>query len=211
MKNKSTLKYWKKKAKNNPNEKTVKVNAFNDYSELDANFIMRFADTNTDILDLASGTGLIINKLLDKVHSIVAIEFFEEFSKFIQSNSNVTIINQDIKVYEPSSDFDLVTIFGASQYFSFEEIEKIYIKCFNCTKKNGKIIVKNQFGIREDVLVSGYSEELKEDYFSHYRHLDSEVKLLEKTGYKNIEVFDIYPPEANRWSNTHFYAIVAEK
>ena len=30
-------------------------------------------------------------------------------------------------------------------------------------------------------------------------------------GFKNIEKFDIYPPEANRWNNTHFYAIIAEK
>ena len=30
-------------------------------------------------------------------------------------------------------------------------------------------------------------------------------------GYKNIEIVDIYPPEANRWDNTHFYSIVAEK
>jgi cyclopropane fatty-acyl-phospholipid synthase-like methyltransferase len=211
MKNKITLNYWEKKAKNNPNEKTVKVNAFNDYSELDASFILQFADINTDILDLASGTGLIINKISDKVHSIVAIEMFEEFSKFIQKKNNITIINQDIKMYQPSSIFDMVTMFGVSQYFSIDEIEKIYDMCFTCTKKNGKLIVKNQFGITEDVLVSGYSEELKEDYFSHYRHLDSEIKLLEKTGYKNVDVFDIYPPEANRWENTHFYAIVAEK
>lgn len=47
--------------------------------------------------------------------------------------------------------------------------------------------------------------------FASYRHIDKETLLLENIGYKNIKVVDIYPPEANRWDNTHFYAIVAEK
>ncbi len=41
--------------------------------------------------------------------------------------------------------------------------------------------------------------------------IEKEIELLKNIGFKNIETFDIYPPEANRWNNTHFYAIVGEK
>jgi SAM-dependent methyltransferase len=211
MENKQAINFWRKKALSNPNEKTVKVHDFNDYTQLDAAFILEYATKDSDILDLASGTGLTLNKIYDKVRSIVAVERFEAFSQFIKNSDNVIVVNEDIKMYEPSSVFDLITMFGIVQFFDYDEIEKIYKKYFKYLKPHGKLIIKNQFGVKEDVLVSGYSEELKEDYFSQYRYIENETELLTKTGYKNIEVIDIYPPECNRWNNTHFYAIVAEK
>ena len=209
--NEDRLNYWQKKAAGNPNEKTAKVNAFNDYTQLDAAFILQYAGKDSALLDLASGTGLILNKIYDKVRSIVAVERFEEFSRFIKKSDNIIIVNEDIKVYEPSAVFDLVTMFGVVSYFDYNEIAEIYGKYFKCLKSHGKLIVKNQFGVKEDVLASGYSEELKENYASQYRYIGNEVDLLTKTGYKNVEIIDIYPPECNRWDNTHFYAIVAEK
>jgi cyclopropane fatty-acyl-phospholipid synthase-like methyltransferase len=211
MGNKQAIDYWCKKASNNPDEKTAKVQACNDYTHLDAAFILKYATKDSDILDLASGTGLILNKIYDKVRTIVAVELFETFSRFIKKSDNITVINEDINVYEPAAAFDLVTMFGVVQYFDYTEIEKIYRKYHTCLHTQGKLIIKNQFGVKEDVLVSGYSEELKEDYFSQYRYLGHEIELLTKTGYKNMEVIDIYPPECNRWDNTHFYAIVAGK
>lgn len=102
-------------------------------------------------------------------------------------------------------------MFGIVQYFNESEIIKIYEKYFNNLKENGTTIIKNQFGVNEDVLVSGYSKELKKNYYSQYRHIDKEVKILENIGYKNIEVIDICPPQCNRWENTHFWAIVCKK
>ena len=102
-------------------------------------------------------------------------------------------------------------MFGISQYFNKKEITNIYKKYRNYLKNNGKIIIKNQFGIDQDVIISGYSENLKTDYFSEYRHLEKEMDILNNVGFKNIKVIDIYPSKYNRWKNTHFYAIVAEK
>jgi hypothetical protein len=78
-------------------------------------------------------------------------------------------------------------------------------------KPSGKFIIKNQFSVTEDVNVSGFSSELQQEYHAQYRNIDKEIEILKKIGYKNVEVFDIYPPECNRWNNTHFYAIVATK
>jgi len=211
MQNKQALEYWKTMASSDPDEKVAKVNPVNDYTQTDADFILRYADKYSEILDLASGTGLTINKLYDKVLHIDAVELFPDFSKFIKETPNISVFNQDITQYETDKQYDIVTMFGVVSYFNQEEIKKIYRKYHRLIKTGGKLIVKNQFGVKEDVDVSGFSKELQKDYFSQYRHLDKELKILEDLGYSNIEVIDIYPPEYNRWDNTHFYAIVAEK
>jgi cyclopropane fatty-acyl-phospholipid synthase-like methyltransferase len=212
MENKNALDYFKTTAKDpNINNRSCKVGSINDHTQLDADFIVQYANFNTRILDLGSGTGLIVNKLYDKVGSITCVEPFKEFTQFIEKSGNISIFNQTIMDFNSADAFDLVTIFGVMQYFSEQEAVEIYAKYYPYLKERGKLIVKNQLGVSEDVIVEGYSEEQKTDYFSHYRHIGKEQKIIETIGYKNVEVHDIYPPECNRWDNTHFYAIVAEK
>lgn len=211
MKNKNSISYFKKLATNNPTEKSVKVAPENDHTEIDSQFILQYCNKNTTILDLASGSGLIINKIFQQVKSITAVELFPEFSKFIINNEKIKIVNKDISVYQTNKQYNLITMFEISQYFNKEEITNIYKKYYNYLKNNGKLIIKNQFGTDQDVVISGYSENLKTDYFSEYRHLEKEMDILNNVGFKNIKVIDIYPSKYNRWKNTHFYAIVAEK
>ena len=97
------------------------------------------------------------------------------------------------------------------QYMDEKEATSIYDKYIKYLSKNGKMIIKNQFGVHEDVIVEGFSEELQDNYFSHYRHLKKEIELLQSVGFNKIEVVDIYPSKCNRWENTHFYALVAAK
>jgi hypothetical protein len=94
-------------------------------------------------------------------------------------------------------------------YFNTDEATTVYKKAKSFVKLGGTLVVKNQFGVKEDVTVAGFSEEIGRNYYSNYRHVDSEVALLGLLGFKNIEVTDIYPAEFNRWENTHFYAITA--
>jgi cyclopropane fatty-acyl-phospholipid synthase-like methyltransferase len=209
---KEALNYFSKMAKGqNITPTSVKNIPANDFTSYDAEFILRYATSQTHILDLASGTGLTINKIYDKVNKITAVEPFESFTKFIQQSPNIEVYNQTLSDFEPKGEYDLLTFFGIMQFFTEEEALRLYKKYFSALKKGGKIIIKHQFGVKEDIFVAGYSEELKTEYFSHYRHLDKEMTMLKNTGYKNAEAFDIYPPECNRWENTHFYAIVADK
>lgn len=212
MENKSALLFFENMAKNNPDEKSVKIskNGISDFSQLDADFIMKYASKSTRILDLASGSGLIINKIHDKVNHITAVEAFKEFSQFIKKVSNIEIINKDIRFFDTKANFDLINFFGIVQYFNESEVIEIYKKYKNYLSKSGKIIIKNQFGVKEDVIVEGFSYELQTNYYSNYRYINKEVNILKDIGYKNIKVIDIYPPECNRWDNTHFYAIVAD-
>jgi SAM-dependent methyltransferase len=212
MGNKKALDYFKMTAnKQAVNALSCKVNSINDYTQIDANFILQYTNSDTKMLDLGSGSGLIINKLYAKIGSVVCVEPLEGFTRFIEKSENITIFNQTIMDFNSTDIFDLITIFGTMPYFNEQEAVEIYTKYYPCLKKGGKLIIKNQFGVNEDVTIDGYSEELQTIYYSHYRHIEKEQKILEVIGYKNIEVFDIYPPECNRWDNTHFYAIVAEK
>lgn len=212
MNNNEALKFFENmsnKSENNPN--CVKLSHNSDFTDIDANFILKYANKNTNILDIGTGTGLIINKIFDKVASIVCIEPFKEFTQYIVKSDNINIVNKNIFDYKTSQKFDLVTIFGSMHYFNKGEAENLYTAVYELLDKGGKLIIKNQFGVKEDVIVSGYSEEQKANYYASYRYIKNETKLLNNIGYKNIEVIDIYPSSANRWDNTHFYALVAEK
>jgi cyclopropane fatty-acyl-phospholipid synthase-like methyltransferase len=209
--NKQTQEYWRDMATNNPTELTIKVNPVNDHTQIDADFILKYANSNSQILDLASGTGLTINKYFDKVGHIDAVELYEGFSQFILKTPKITVHNLDILEFQPCKQYDIITMFGILHYFNENETKQIYSRYRNYLKPEGFLIVKQQFGVDKDVEISGFSEELQRNYFSQYRQIDKEVELLKKVGYKNIEVVDIYLPEWNRFENTHFYAIVAEK
>ncbi len=211
MDNKLSKKFFAKMAKNNPDEKSVKITSFSDFTDYDVRFIEKYVTDKSNILDLASGSGLIVNKLYEKVAKITAVELFEDFSKFIVNSNNIEVINKDIQSFETNEKYDIITMFGIIQYFNEKESIKIFEKYINYINPGGKFIIKGQFGVSEDVVVSGFSEELGTNYYSQYRHLEKEINNLESLGLKIIEVSDIYPPECNRWDNTHFHAIVAEK
>lgn len=194
---------------NNPN--VVKLAHNTDYTGLDADFILKYATKSSKILDVATGTGLIVNKMYDKVGYVECVEPYEQFTKFIAKSDNIHIVNKTIFEYDTKQRFDLVSLFGFMHYVNEQEAKEIYKKCYRFLTTSGILIVKNQFGINEDVNVSGYSQEQKANYYAQYRHIDKEIKILKDTGFENVQKFDIYPPEANRWNNTKFFAVVGNK
>ena len=204
--NEKSFKYYDKIAKNVTNPLIVR-NKAKDFTKYDIEFLKQFSDKNKILLDLGSGTGLTINNLVDKFKKIIAVEKYKEFYKFI--DNNIEIIESDIKEFDFNLTFDIVTLFGVMHYFSFEEAKNLYQKIYNSF--NGTLIIKNQFGLNDDVIVDGYSKELDSYYFSEYRYLQKEIDLLKNIGFKIDKVVDIYPKEYNRWENTHFYAIVCKK
>jgi cyclopropane fatty-acyl-phospholipid synthase-like methyltransferase len=209
---KEAFEFWATLANDNSDESSTRFIANKEITQYDLNFILKFVTRKSKVLDLGSGTGLIINKLYKYVEHIPAVVRFSNFSQYIVHSDKIKIINATVEDFSIiNNSFDLVTFFGMIQYLNEEETNTVYKKYYKSIKKGGKIIVKHQFGVTEDVLISCFSKELNRKYASHYRHIDKEVELLKNNSYKNIEIFDIYPPEYNRWTNTHFYAIVAEK
>ena len=180
-----------------------------DTSLLDEAYLLKILDKNKKILDLGSGTGLLVNKLLKQGFYIDAVEYYVEFAKFIDSNIRVHL--GDISNYEPEQKYDYITAFGIFNFFSSEEIVDIYKKVYSWISPDGMLVIKQQMGLGHDVLVDGFSSELGVEYYSTYRNVDHELKLLTEVGFKIIGVDDIYPDEFNRWPNTRFYAIKARR
>ncbi len=212
MGNKNIGEYYQKMADNITDPKETR-NKAKDFSKFDIKLIKMLADTKKTLLDLGSGTGLLINNLEFDFKQITAVEKYPEFSKFILESPYIKVINEDLLTFEITDDslFDIVSLFGVMNFFDNVETKMIYSKIYSYLADDGVLVVKNQMGIKNDVIVNGFSEELKTNYYSEYRHVDSEITLLGDIGFVDIEKIDIYPPEYNRWDNTHFYALVCHK
>ena len=65
---------------------------------------------------------------------------------------------------------------------TIDECEITFKNCRKMLSNDGVLIIKNQFG--NDMLL-----------------------LLDNLAY-HVDVIDIYPPEMNRWVNTHEYALI---
>lgn len=209
MKNNQGIEFYKEIASNISDPKDVKLLPCNDNTKYDIEFLKNYAGLDKNLLDLGSGTGLIINHLTDDFKSIVAVEFFQEFSSYIKGE-NITIVNEDLWNYKTEHQFEIVSAFGILQYFDIDESFKIYNNSYSMVKNGGLFILKNQFGIKETKTVTS-SKEVGKNYFSQYRFLDFEIERLKDIGFQDIKVHDIYPQEANRWNDTHFYALVCKK
>ncbi len=209
--NKDALSFFTTLASDNPSEKATKFLPQNDASEYDANFILKYADPKSDVLDIGSGTGLLINRVYSAFGNIVCVEPFKEFADYIIKSDNITIEYCDILNFTTKKQFNLITLFGLIQYFSVDESLNIYKKVFQYLEDDGILIIKNQFGVEDTVVVSGYSQELQRDYYAQYRTIEEESALLNKAGFKSIVPYDIYPKAFNRWENTHYYALLVTK
>lgn len=190
---------------------SVKLAKNSDFSDADAAFIRNYAKGNSTVLDLGTGTGLVVNKLYPHVKKIVAVEPFTQFTQYIAVHDKITVFNQNIFEFHTDEKFDVICLFALMHYLNEPQAKKVYAKYIKYMEEKGCLIIKNQFGRHEDVTIDGYSEELGEKYYAQYRQLDKEKRLLKEAGFNNVEAFDIYPEEYNRWDNTHFFALVATK
>jgi len=182
-----------------------------DTSDLEIDFLTKFIKNDADVIDIGSGSGLITNKLIDKVRSITAVEKFEGFTKFIIDTPSMLVINADIIGFKMRKQFDAALCLGVAQCFTKDATKDIYNNLFEMLKQQGVLIVRMHCGIKEDVIVDGFSEELQTNYYAEYRQIDSEVELLKQIGFLNIEVHDIFPDTLNVWDNTRHYMMVCYK
>lgn len=208
MGNKEAIKFYNLLSKKIINPLELR-NKSKDTSDIDVAFIKNFANKEFNLLDIGSGTGLLVNHLTENFNNIFAIEKYNEFSKYI--TNKVQVFNYDLlETNFQEFNFQIATAFGSMHYFDEEESKIIYKNVYNKLPKNGIFIVKNQMGVTEDVNIH-YSSELNSNYFAQYRFVDKEIINLETIGFTLIEKKDIYPASYNRFENTHFYALVLKK
>jgi len=206
--NQASIEFYKNIASKINDAKDVKLIPINDYTNYDIEFIAKY--TCEKLIDMGSGTGLIINNLTEHFKSITAVELFEEFSQYILRDKNIKIVHENLLTYKTEERYNLATMFGVAHHFNSDESLMIYKNVFAILNINGVFILKNQFALEKTKTVT-YSKELGAKYFAQYRELSFEIERLKSIGFKEVDIIDIYPIEANRWDDTHFYALVCQK
>jgi cyclopropane fatty-acyl-phospholipid synthase-like methyltransferase len=164
-----------------------------------------------DLLDLGAGSGLLLNHISHGFRKVTAVELYPEFSRFITGAAHIAVVNCDILSFDSDDRFDVVTLFGVMNFFGRDEAAAIYRKAFRFLRPGGHLVVKNQMGVDDDVVVDRFSEELQQQYYSEYRSAGHEGRLMGEAGFELVREDDIYPAEFNRWPDTRFTAIVARK
>lgn len=196
--------------------KSEKFSSINDHRDVDVKFIEQYTNNSSKVLDLGAGPCYLAEKLLDKVSRIDCVEpivsALKKVSDNVKTNKNVHIYNCTIQDFTSTEKYDVVTAFGVMHYFNENECNKIYKKIRTILMPGGVLIVKNQFGLYDNVTIDSFSKEIGDNYFAQYRTLDLELNNLKSSGFKDVKVFAIYDEidSANRFSNTHFYSLVAK-
>ncbi len=177
--------------------------------QLDVGFISQYLTPTSRVLDLGAGTCTLTQEILPLVAEAVAVEKFEEFLKRVPTHSRLKLICSDVSEFESPEKFDVILLFGVVNYLTLEDEQTLYEKCARMLSSDGYFIVKNQCGIGEEVVVDKFSEELNCDYHARYPAVDEQESRLNQ--HFSVARYDIYPPQYNRWSNTHFYAFECRK
>jgi cyclopropane fatty-acyl-phospholipid synthase-like methyltransferase len=202
--------YWENLSKKIQNPSETK-NKRPDTSDLEVSFIANYLKPEDEVLDIGSGSGLITNKLIDKVSHITTVEKFTGFTKFIVEHPNMLVINADILGFKMRKQFDAVLCLGVAQYFKKQDALDMYYSLFEMTKPGGVLIVRMHCGLEKDKIVNGYSEELQTNYFAEYRYVNTEVEALKSVGFDTVEKHDILPDTLNVWPDTRHFIFVCKK
>lgn len=202
-------KYWQKMAESitdAPEARNKRV----DTSIEEADFFRNYLSQSDELLDIGSGSGLVINKLHNDVKSIIALERFEGLSKFIDNQPNIMVINARVEDFYIRKEFDKILCTGVMQFFTKLEAINIYKSIFRMLKKDGLFLMRTHCGLQETVTVNK-SDENGGDYFAEYRLLDDEVNTLKEIGFRDIQVIDKAPAALNVWDNTRHFMFVCKK
>ena len=202
--------YWASLASRITDPKQTR-NKRDDYSDLEIDFLKPYLKQDISVLDLGSGSGLVVNKLVNLVGNITAVEKFQNFSQYIEQSNKLELINADLIGFRLYRLFDLILATGVIQCIKGRYIEEIYKNVFEMTKPGGHFIAHIHCGLKEDVIVDRYSEELSANYYAEYRHYQWEKKLMLEAGFQSVDIHDIFPDWLNKWPNTRHFLFVCQK
>lgn len=173
---------------------------------IDVALVLEHLRENASILDLGAGTCTLAWELLPYVRRIVAVEKFLGFLESAGDAPSLEKVCSDVMEFQTREKFDAILLFGVVNFLTHEEAQQLYANCSQMLAEDGLLIVKHQCGVREEIVVDKYSEELQSHYHARYPSVSEERALMEQIF--KTEVIDVYPAEINRWENTHFYAYV---
>lgn len=157
------------------------------------------ADTNMDVLDIATGGGHVANALAPLVHRVTAYDLTEEMltnaAEFIRGNghSNVEFVKGDAEQLPfLDASFELVTCRIAAHHFP--NIPAFAKEAFRVVKPGGKLLLIDNVAPQLDKYDQFYNEIEKQRDPSHVRVWKKSewINLLETIGFR-IEMLVCFP------------------
>ena len=140
--------------------------SINDRDDFDINLISNYINSNSKIIDLGCGTGVLEKKLHTQVKSILGVDKFQEFIDRAFKSNNIQYLVSSLTELSIDDKFDLILLFGVSMYLSDEEFDIVLDKIISLMHKESILIIKNQWGIKDDVIINKYSDNLKSMYYA---------------------------------------------
>jgi 2-polyprenyl-3-methyl-5-hydroxy-6-metoxy-1,4-benzoquinol methylase len=172
----------------------------------DLEFVTRHLPPGAQILDLGAGTCTLSTKLLDRVHSVVAVDKYAEFLDRVAPHPRMRKVQADVVDFTSLDRFDVILLFGVVNSLDTDEEAVLYAHCREMLAPDGVFLVKHQCGIRETVMIDNYSEEIGGHYYARYPAVDEQTALLRR--YFDVEVAHIYNDTINRWPSTRFFTFL---
>lgn len=158
-------------------------------------FVSRFGiETKQNVLDLGTGTGVLIPFLLKQIGSsgsITAIDYAENMveicTKKFSHISNLTIMNQDVEALDLSpNSFDAITCFGLFPHI--ENREKALNNMNRVLKHGGRLIIAHALGSQE---INNRHRKASSSVINDNLPEESDMKkLLTKSGFGEITIED---------------------
>lgn len=201
--------FWKKRAE--VKDPVVATHWKHDSAiQYDLELVKRFLNkSDIRLLDLGCGTGRTTNALEPFVQHITAVDKQREFLEHCKKSEKIKTICSEVETYFDDEKYNIIIIFGVMNYVNEKESGIIYRNCKKMLSKDGILIVKHACGVKSDVMVDHFSENINDYYHAEYRYVFKEQELLRSAGF-NVTIEDIYPEELNPWENTHFYAFICK-
>lgn len=174
--------------------------------QLDYALVRSYITAETRVLDLGAGTCTLSALLESEVASVLAVDKYPDFLKHAPKTKNFSTQCADVAEFRSNESFDLILLFGVVNFLTVDEEAELYQRCLEMLDSGGTFIVKNQCGVSQELVVDKYSEELNSHYHARYPAFQHQYEQLSRLF--SVTAVDIYPPEINRWEDTHFYAFV---
>ncbi|QDV23490.1 class I SAM-dependent methyltransferase [Aureliella helgolandensis] len=174
--------------------------------QFDCDLVQSLATPSSRVLDLGAGTCTLSAMLEPYVASVLAVDKYPRFLEHAPKTEKFSTACADVTEFRSQQLFDLILLIGVVNYLSVHDEIELYKRCADMLASGGSFVVKNQCGIKEERVVDKFSEELGTHYHARYPAFQSQLELLSQLFC--VSPVDIYPPEINRWEDTHFYAFV---
>jgi len=168
--------------------------------DLNEALVLKYLKPGYAVLDVGCGTGELIRRIAPLTSYIEGVDYVHAFKHSIP---NANFICSDLREYVPQRKFDLMILFGVTQYLCDKDVVLLYRKLKNCLKNGGKLLLKHQVSkLETNKEVNGYSEKLYSKYMSIFRTILNDKKLLEESGFEVDNIVNPYPDNLNKWTDS---------